>query len=283
MPTHTTCGFAGSIVTQPIEYDGWSSKIGVQVVPALVVFHTPPEPTATYQVARFSGWMAMSATRPDISAGPIPRSSSPANVVGVMREPSSAASVVAAPAPQGRTTRIIRPVSRARLARGVMRYLDSCGFLAGEEGRDSSPTRAVSAGAEAPGGAAGGVPGAGGERRRAPAAWGAEQLDPASIDDSEAADGGDVFRLIVRRQAGQNLLVLGARQDGGGEILTPAGEEVALPAGWNLVELEWRAGDGEGRLLVAVNQAPLAGLSDLANALAEIERFDWGAVGGAAI
>lgn len=94
-------------------------------------------------------------------------------------------------------------------------------------------------------------------------------------------DGGDVFRVILRRQAGQNLLVLGARQDGGGEILTPAGQEVALPAGWNLVELEWRAGAGDGQLLVAVNQAPAAGLTDLVNELAEVERFAWGAIDGA--
>jgi len=55
VPIHTVSGFDGSSVTHPIEYDGWSSKIGVQVVPAFSVFHTPPEPTATYHVCRFWG------------------------------------------------------------------------------------------------------------------------------------------------------------------------------------------------------------------------------------
>lgn len=95
-----------------------------------------------------------------------------------------------------------------------------------------------------------------------------------------AADGAEVFRVILRRQAGQNLLALGARLDTGGEILTPAGQEVLLPPGWNQVELDWRAGDGDGRLLVSVNQAAFVGLDALTNGLAEIERFHWGAVDG---
>jgi hypothetical protein len=115
------------------------------------------------------------------------------------------------------------------------------------------------------------------------------RLDGLSLADGEqidhlrayAADGSDIFRVILRRQAGQNLLLLGARQDGGGEILTPSGHEVPLPSGWNLVELEWSAGAGDGRLLVSVNQEALVGLSDLGNGLAEIERFRWGAVDGA--
>lgn len=47
VPTHTTLGLAGSMLTQPIEKEPWLSKTGVQVVPALVVFHNPPEQTAT--------------------------------------------------------------------------------------------------------------------------------------------------------------------------------------------------------------------------------------------
>ncbi len=114
------------------------------------------------------------------------------------------------------------------------------------------------------------------------------RLDSLALADGEqidhlravAGDGGDLFRLIVRRQAGQDQLVLGARQDGGGEILTPAGQEVALPAGWNLIEVAWRAGAGAGQLLVSVNQGAFAGLVDLDNGLAEIESFRWGAVDG---
>ena len=46
VPTQTTDGFRGSIVTHPMEYDPSPSKTGVQVVPLLVVFQTPPEQTA---------------------------------------------------------------------------------------------------------------------------------------------------------------------------------------------------------------------------------------------
>ena len=47
--------------------------MGVQVVPALVVFQTFPEEAATYQVLRSVGSMAMSAMRPDATAGPMLR------------------------------------------------------------------------------------------------------------------------------------------------------------------------------------------------------------------
>jgi hypothetical protein len=57
--------------------------MGFQVVPALVVFHTPPEPTATYHKLKSLGSMAMSAIRPDINAGPIPLSCNPENVLSV--------------------------------------------------------------------------------------------------------------------------------------------------------------------------------------------------------
>ena len=47
VPTQTTFGFFGSSATQPIEYDPSLSNTGVHDTPALVVFHTPPEATAT--------------------------------------------------------------------------------------------------------------------------------------------------------------------------------------------------------------------------------------------
>ena len=114
------------------------------------------------------------------------------------------------------------------------------------------------------------------------------RLDSLALSDGDeiehlralAADGSDVFRVLLRRQGGQNLLALGARLDGGGEMLTPPGQEVALPAGWNLVEVGWRAGDGDGQLLVSVNQGAFSGLTSLSNGLAEVERFRWGAVDG---
>ncbi len=48
-----------------------------------MVFQTPPEPTATYQLLWSLGWIAMSAILPDIRAGPIARSSRPASVSAV--------------------------------------------------------------------------------------------------------------------------------------------------------------------------------------------------------
>ena len=83
VPIHTVSGFDGSSVTQPIEYDGWPSKIGVQVVPPFSVFQTPPEPTVTYQTSRFCGWMAMSLMRPDMMAGPMLRNARPESAASV--------------------------------------------------------------------------------------------------------------------------------------------------------------------------------------------------------
>ena len=74
-----TLGFLGSMTTVPIEYDASLSKIGVQVVPAFVVFHTPPDATATYHVRLSRGWIAMSDTRPDVTAGPMDRKRNPLN------------------------------------------------------------------------------------------------------------------------------------------------------------------------------------------------------------
>ncbi len=79
-PAQTVCGFFASHVTQPQEYEPASSATGVQVVPEFSVRQSPPEATAITQVARSVGWTVMSATRPDISAGPIPRQARPAKV-----------------------------------------------------------------------------------------------------------------------------------------------------------------------------------------------------------
>ena len=74
MPTQIVLGFFGSITTVPIEYEPSFWKIGVNVVPALVVFQTPPDATPMYQVCLSSGCTATTLMRPDISAGPTARS-----------------------------------------------------------------------------------------------------------------------------------------------------------------------------------------------------------------
>src|SRR5438874_2546646 len=67
------------MTTVPIEYDASLSNTGVHVVPALMVFHIPPDAAATYQIFLSLGWTARSLMRPDVSAGPIGRRRSPAN------------------------------------------------------------------------------------------------------------------------------------------------------------------------------------------------------------
>ena len=48
-------GFLGSMVKAPIEYAPSFWNTGLQVIPALPVFHTPPEATPMYQVCLSSG------------------------------------------------------------------------------------------------------------------------------------------------------------------------------------------------------------------------------------
>src|SRR4051812_34881410 len=67
------------MATVPIEYDASPSKTGVHVPPELVVFHTPPDALATYQIFLSRGCAARSAMRPDVIAGPIDRNLKPAN------------------------------------------------------------------------------------------------------------------------------------------------------------------------------------------------------------
>src|SRR5687767_4065545 len=74
LPTQITFGFFGSITTDPTEYAPSFWKTGVNVVPALVVFQTPPEATPIYQVCLSSGCTAITLMRPDIRAGPTDRS-----------------------------------------------------------------------------------------------------------------------------------------------------------------------------------------------------------------
>ncbi len=55
-----------------------------------MVFQTPPEAAATYQVLGLTGSTAMSFTRPDINAGPIPRSFNPAKSTSFFSSPGEA-------------------------------------------------------------------------------------------------------------------------------------------------------------------------------------------------
>ena len=118
MPTHTTSGFEGSRVTHPIEYEACSSKIGVHVVPAFSVFQTPPEPTARYQVLVSSGWTAMSAMRPPMRAGPMPRSFSPARSSAVGGRAWARVCAAASVRMAARTIDVVRNVTSWRETSG---------------------------------------------------------------------------------------------------------------------------------------------------------------------
>src|SRR5437868_3194664 len=48
VPTQTMSGLDGATATSPMEEVPWCSKTAAQVVPASVLFHTPPEAAATY-------------------------------------------------------------------------------------------------------------------------------------------------------------------------------------------------------------------------------------------
>lgn len=88
------------------------------------------------------------------------------------------------------------------------------------------------------------------------------------------------FQVILEHTAGENRLVLAAREDDGTVVETPAAQQVVLPAGWNEIEVTYEAGQGTGRVEVALNGAPQGGLTALANANGQIESVEWGAVDG---
>src|SRR5262245_30204084 len=77
LPTHTVSGRVGASVTTPMLAVPCSSKMGVNDVPAFVVFHTPPYAVATYHVLLSRGCTAKSVMRPDVFAGPIDRNLRP--------------------------------------------------------------------------------------------------------------------------------------------------------------------------------------------------------------
>src|SRR5437870_10599840 len=63
------------MATSPIVETFSLSNTGSQVVPLLVVFHTPPEAVPTYTIFGSLSTTAKSSMRPPITAGPISRNS----------------------------------------------------------------------------------------------------------------------------------------------------------------------------------------------------------------
>jgi hypothetical protein len=89
------------------------------------------------------------------------------------------------------------------------------------------------------------------------------------------------LRLVLVRgaSAGQVRLFVSAREDGGGFADT-SGTPSFLAAGHRAVELEWRAGAGDGTVELWLDGAPQPGLSDLDNGAGTIDFVRWGAVAG---
>src|SRR5713226_1084957 len=73
VPTHTIAGSEGATVTSPMVETPSLSNTGSHVVPALVVFQTPPEAVPTYTVLGLDSTTAKSSIRPPMMAGPSSR------------------------------------------------------------------------------------------------------------------------------------------------------------------------------------------------------------------
>ncbi len=87
------------------------------------------------------------------------------------------------------------------------------------------------------------------------------------------------LKHVLLPAPGEDRLVLSAREDNG-TVLDTTGAEVMLPAGYNLIAIDWRAGDGTGRLVVSLNGVPFGGLTDLDNDEARIDTIRWGVTDG---
>src|SRR5262245_56379912 len=74
------------MTTTPVEKDPSPSKTGAKLIPALLVFQTPPAAVATYQIRLSTGCTATSATRPEVRAGPMARKLRPAAAVANLTE-----------------------------------------------------------------------------------------------------------------------------------------------------------------------------------------------------
>ncbi len=93
--------------------------------------------------------------------------------------------------------------------------------------------------------------------------------------------GGPTFRLVLQSDgAGGIEALLEARRDDGSYAATPAGQEVAIPAGWHRLRLAWEAGAGTGSLVLTLDGALATQLTGLANAARRVDHVDWGSPAG---
>ena len=81
-----TSGLGWKMAIAPIEWTGWSSKIGSQLMPPFVVFHTPPLAPPTEMILGSAQTASIAVTRPLMAAGPIDRALMPARRAGSMSD-----------------------------------------------------------------------------------------------------------------------------------------------------------------------------------------------------
>ena len=106
-------------------------------------------------------------------------------------------------------------------------------------------------------------------------------VDQFGVLNGHSASGEKHFEALVKFDAGsaEYRLRLAAREDDG-TIVETGSEEVKLPSGWNLIEIDFLAGFGSGHLLVSLNGVPFGGLTELANFNARIDTIRLGAADG---
>ena len=95
-----------------------------------------------------------------------------------------------------------------------------------------------------------------------------------------SSNGDPHFRVVLRKDPTllENRLAILAREDDG--TFREHSSEFLLPEGYNRIEMAWRAGAGDGELLVSINSAPLSGLTGLNNGSSQIDFVRLGAVDG---
>ena len=80
-----------------------------------------------------------------------------------------------------------------------------------------------------------------------------------------------LLRRVLFPLPGEDRLLLAAREDDGTIVETPLGSEVMLPAGFNLIDLDWEAGAGTGHFRMSLNGVPFTTLESLDNDEARID------------
>jgi hypothetical protein len=98
---------------------------------------------------------------------------------------------------------------------------------------------------------------------------------------AKGSGAGVSFRLVLQSDGASGIeALLEARRDDGTFAATPAGQEVAIAAGWHRLRLAWLADAGAGSLALALDGTPAGELTGLANGARRVDSIEWGVVDG---